>query len=321
MLLAQKIADSDTMIVILTGGEPFLMPNIKEIISLLKSKGKIVKINTNGLTLEKYNSFLIDEQVDSVTVSIDGADANTHDDIRGLTGSYEKALANLKYLKNNRKKGKPFTGVRGVLMKDNFQMMPHYIEQFRNVVDEIHFQPVHNNLAHHQVVDERMTFSESDKQFEKEFSEMMKSVMRNNPEFDDVYYRNFEKFLFHPEQMEELALHSCLAIWMNFFNVAEDGTCYTCSKNIGNLYSSNVDSIWGGEHRINFLRSMAHFGKCKIPCWLNCTGVAPDFVGKGIKSLLKLGVVNEAAARDFAEMPQYTGILQHFTPPTQLEPI
>ncbi len=41
MLLAEKIAKSDTFVVNLSGGEIFLVPNVREVIALLKKIGKI----------------------------------------------------------------------------------------------------------------------------------------------------------------------------------------------------------------------------------------------------------------------------------------
>lgn len=308
LMLAQKIAASDTMIVILTGGEPLLLPNLKEVIKVLKSKNKIVKLNTNGYQFDKLADLLISESVDSVTISFDGADADMHDFIRGKKGSFAKAIQSLKHIRQTRKGNKPFLAVRGVIMKENFRMVPEYIKLFDTLADEVHFQPIHNNIAHHEVIDRNMLFTEQDKHLEEEFIEMIESVLKSNPEFNTAYYQNFSNFLFHEKEMEVKALNSCLSIWLNFFTVLEDGECFTCTKNIGNLLNSDVESIWGGSDRINFLRSLAKFGKCKIPCWLNCTGVAPHILGVGIKSLLALGRVEMHAQKEFMQMPQYTGV-------------
>jgi MoaA/NifB/PqqE/SkfB family radical SAM enzyme len=241
---------------------------------------------------------------------MDGVDPDTHDDIRGKKGSFAKALKNLEYLKNNRKNGKPHIAVRGVLMKENFKMMPDYIAYFNNIVDDISFQPIHNNSSHHEVVDHEVLFSPRDMQFEAEFEQMMHSVAGTYPEFDNDYYRSFPQFVFHPEEMEEKALHTCLPTWMNFMPITDDGTCHTCTQVIGNVFENDIEKIWCGEKRIGFLRSMAKFGKCKSPCWLNCTGVAPGWIGTGIKTLLKLGQENERSRQEFLQMPNYTGAVQ-----------
>jgi MoaA/NifB/PqqE/SkfB family radical SAM enzyme len=265
-------------------------------------------INTNGYSLTDFADFLIEQKVDSVTVSIDGMDAEMHDNIRGKQGSFDRAMEGLRYLKENRLNGLPFTSIRGVIMKNNFSMMDGYISRFKGTVDDIKFQPVHDYEGFNQVVDKATLFSEKDAHLEAEFSEVLTSVMKKEPIYNHFYYKNFPKFLFHPEKMETQSLNHCLPVWMNFMIIMEDGSCRSCSKVIGNIYDHDVETIWNGEKRLGFLRSLAQFGKCKVPCWQNCTGVAHAWQGKILKSMLKVGSVSDETWEDFKQSPNYTGL-------------
>lgn len=307
MILAKKLAESDAMVIVLSGGEPLMVPNIKEIISLLKDHGKIVKINTNGLNLSSMADFLLEKEVDYIVVSIDGPDAASHDEIRGKKGSFDRAVEGLRYLQQHKSKGKPFLGIRGVVMKDNWNDIPQYMSVLNPIVDEITFQPIHNIPAHHEIVEESVLFAEEDKAIQAELQAVIDEVSLDYPDLDNSYFKSFPKFIFEPEKMEKQALHSCLLTWMNFMPVAEDGTCLSCTKEIGNLYQDDVKTIWSGNARMDFLRSMSRYGKCNTPCWLNCTGISPTWVGQGVKKMLSAGPLSKEAYESFKKMPQFTG--------------
>ena len=62
--------------VVLTGGEPYLNPQLSKIIRYVKSKGLKIKINTNGFTPLKNDNFpIIIDHVDYLHISL--KDANT----------------------------------------------------------------------------------------------------------------------------------------------------------------------------------------------------------------------------------------------------
>ena len=84
----------------LTGGEPLLHPDFLRMIDLLKRHNISLTIETNGTLLDKQLAhYLKDKSTLSViSVSIDGAIAETHDAFRGVKGSFEKACQAVQYL-------------------------------------------------------------------------------------------------------------------------------------------------------------------------------------------------------------------------------
>src|SRR5258707_7145395 len=59
-------------------GEPLLIPNLREVLSDVKSRGMALALNTNGLTLtELIAEFLCEIKVDSVMFSIDAVTKDT----------------------------------------------------------------------------------------------------------------------------------------------------------------------------------------------------------------------------------------------------
>jgi SynChlorMet cassette radical SAM/SPASM protein ScmF len=84
----------------LTGGEPLLHPCFIEIVDMLSAEGLSMNMETNGTLLTaELACYLKDKtKVHFVSVSIDGADAETHDAFRGVPGAFEAALRGLDFL-------------------------------------------------------------------------------------------------------------------------------------------------------------------------------------------------------------------------------
>jgi len=75
-----------------TGGEPLLKKDFPEIIKYCNEKGIITAINDNG-SLLKRKLPEIKDYLNSIGVSIDSHDERINDDIRGVKGSFKKALS------------------------------------------------------------------------------------------------------------------------------------------------------------------------------------------------------------------------------------
>lgn len=85
--------------VTLYGGEPLIRKDIFEIVRLAKENGFKVGIITNALLLDERMAGQIAESgTDSVTISMDAGEG-LNDEIRGVTGAFEKSLKAIFYLK------------------------------------------------------------------------------------------------------------------------------------------------------------------------------------------------------------------------------
>jgi SynChlorMet cassette radical SAM/SPASM protein ScmF len=80
----------------LTGGEPMLHPQFRDLVKLIADAGLGISMETNGTLLdEDMSQFLREQGLGFVSVSLDGADARTHDSLRGVDGSFDKAVAGI----------------------------------------------------------------------------------------------------------------------------------------------------------------------------------------------------------------------------------
>lgn len=85
----------------LSGGEPFLYSQIKELITYIKKRGLFLSITTNGTLLSEYAEEIVRLRINRIHISIDGPE-EIHDRIRGIKGTFNrimKGLARIKKLK------------------------------------------------------------------------------------------------------------------------------------------------------------------------------------------------------------------------------
>ena len=83
---------------VLTGGEPFLYKNIFEIIAYAKEKKRKVVMITNGFYEEPVVDKIIASKADHLQISLDGSNALIYESIRGIKGSFEVVINNIRRL-------------------------------------------------------------------------------------------------------------------------------------------------------------------------------------------------------------------------------
>ena len=84
----------------LTGGEPTLHPKFRELVNLIAEAGLGITMETNGTLIDdSLAQFLrATPQFSFVSVSLDGADPETHDTMRSVPGSYQRAVDGIEAL-------------------------------------------------------------------------------------------------------------------------------------------------------------------------------------------------------------------------------
>jgi len=88
-----------TMKVTLTGGEPLLREDFIEIFFYCSQKGFATKLFTNATLLNaEHKKAFVKKPPFAVECSLYGASAKTHESISGVSGSFEKTLANIKWM-------------------------------------------------------------------------------------------------------------------------------------------------------------------------------------------------------------------------------
>ncbi len=122
--MIDEIAGWGRSILVFSGGEPLLRPDIFRLLSYANERGLIVALATNGTLINSDLAKRIHESgVDRVSISLDGADDATHDAFRRLPGSFRSALAGIEALRTE-----------GVPIQINVTVAEHNADQLDRMV-------------------------------------------------------------------------------------------------------------------------------------------------------------------------------------------
>ena len=97
-----QICQVSKPLLILSGGEPLLRPDIYELIQYGTSKGLKMGLGSNGSLIDDTVAAKLKEAgIATVSISLDSHIPAQHDEFRGVTGSWEKAINACKALRKN----------------------------------------------------------------------------------------------------------------------------------------------------------------------------------------------------------------------------
>ena len=98
--LLDGIVSFSSPVIILTGGEPLLRPDIFEIASYGNGQGLRMVMAVNGTLVNKTMAQrILDSNIKRISISLDGATAKTHDEFRKVEGAFQSALSGIKAAK------------------------------------------------------------------------------------------------------------------------------------------------------------------------------------------------------------------------------
>ncbi len=123
--IIDQIAEVSNPILVLSGGEPLFRKDIFELAQYGTKKGLRVALATNGTLVTKEVARKIAASgVKRIAISLDGADAPTHDTFRGIPGAFDAALIGFRNLKE-----------LGLSVQINTTIARHNAHQLPNVLD------------------------------------------------------------------------------------------------------------------------------------------------------------------------------------------
>lgn len=101
--LIDDIAGVSKPVIILTGGEPLLRPDIFELAAYGTQKGLRMVMATNGTLVDETTARkMIKSGIQRVSISIDGKDAKSHDAFRGEKGAFSGTMRGIDAMKSIR---------------------------------------------------------------------------------------------------------------------------------------------------------------------------------------------------------------------------
>jgi len=103
-------------LLIIDGGEPLCREDVLDVVKYASSKGIRTTIGSNGTLIDETMARkMLEAGVMSAAISVDGANAQTHDSFRGINGTFEQTLKGIEACRNT---GLPFQ-FNMVIRKEN----------------------------------------------------------------------------------------------------------------------------------------------------------------------------------------------------------
>ena len=123
LALAEECQRAGMLILLLTGGEPFLRPDFEEIYTRCKRLGMLVSINSNGTLIdERRMDFLARDPPSRINITLYGASPETYGTLCGDPSAFQRAVNAILGLQK-----------RGVLVKVNYTMTPYNRRDARKI--------------------------------------------------------------------------------------------------------------------------------------------------------------------------------------------
>jgi len=124
----------------LSGGEPFLHPDILHLLDIVKSEKLILTIESNGVLCTDQISDKIKQCINPfVCVSLDGANSKTHETIRGVKGCFSSTLLGIKRLVER--------GIKVQLIMSIMRLNSDQIEDFITLAETLNVFSVKFNIV------------------------------------------------------------------------------------------------------------------------------------------------------------------------------
>jgi len=260
-----KIIDEITAfskpIIILTGGEPLLRKDIFEIAEYGKNKGLTMVMAPNGTLLNDVNiEKIISSGIKRISVSLDGPDAGSHDNLRRVPGAFQQVFQGLQKTKDA---GLEFQ-INSTITKRNVELLPRMIELVKNSGAKAYhiFLLVPTGRAR-DMQDEELSAGEYEKTLEFLAQEKKKSSLELKitcaPHFNRILLqRNYES-------VSSLRGRGCMG-GVSFCFISHIGDVQPCGYlefNCGNVRESGLKKIWSDSEVFNNLRDWSKYqGKC-----------------------------------------------------------
>jgi MoaA/NifB/PqqE/SkfB family radical SAM enzyme len=250
------------------GGEPLVRGDVFDIIAAFSSRGMSVNLCTNGLLLDHLHQEVCDSAPTCVTVSLDGATAESHDRIRGREGAYARAERGVLAMLRHPRRKRPIIRVRMTVNALNQGEIRAFYRRWKDVADDVLLQPVHDCGDTYYEVGGDITGRID--------PEVVAAQTRGTPWGRDGYVGRWVAAM---RRGENFPWQTCYAGVM-MGRIDPWGNLYPCLEQhvrIGSIRETPFEALWRGPVLAAERGRLAHSRTCR--CWYNNTGVIGHYGG------------------------------------------
>jgi len=250
------------------GGEPLINPYFGHLLDLADKYRMETSLATNGVLLDRYSAQILKSNLNQMNVSIDGLDS-IHDQIRGVKGSFEKVIDNIKKLRKKEGPKRKIINVNCLILPDNHQRLVDlavYFKDNRVDIDVLAFQHLYfNRPKNRPAIDLTVLKSQIDKlnKLRAKFNILVIPKIR----FEDLtsYYLLEKKAKFK---------NNCNIPWLGLnilpnLEATPGGGVLGCNQVVGDLKKQTLKEIWNGPLMRQFRKNIIKKGLPRI-CFHCC---------------------------------------------------
>jgi radical SAM protein with 4Fe4S-binding SPASM domain len=223
----EGLAGLGTLIIVITGGEPFIRKDILDILSDIRKKGFAVVIFTNAtLITRKMAEALYTLAPLGVEISMHGQNVAVQDAITGISGSFDRAISAIELLKKNRVRVK----LKGNLMTCNKGDYRSLISLAQSLDVEYTFDPY---------IYPKRDLDRNPAQFRQDNGGLEK-ILGDPCLYPQRVDENKKTYLEFPE-------NRVCGAGRNIVNISSNGDVFPCvplKLNLGNVRENPIEKIW-----------------------------------------------------------------------------
>lgn len=262
----------------LSGGEPLMTEGILDLVEFISHQGYRTNLVTNGFLIdEAMAKNIVNSNLDTLTISLDGATSQTHDFIRGIKGSYARVMQAIDYLDKFRKDGKPKISILTIIMERNLDeilKLAGWVQADKRI-EMISFQAITQPFG--EAADSAWFRQEKNKIFWPQDTEKASGVMEKLRELrlngykignHHNHFLQFREYFRNPDKF--LKKIKC-NLGDYEFHVDPYGKTFFCCfmEPIGNIKTENLPEIWRSPRAQSIREDVYH---CKRNCHImvNC---------------------------------------------------
>jgi radical SAM protein with 4Fe4S-binding SPASM domain len=270
----------------LFGGEPMLRRDLEVIVEHAAILGVRCTLITNGTLLtEQRARNLVEAGLAQLDLSLDAGDAGLHDAIRGVPGTWRRAMQGLQAVQAAAQAFKRRVAIRvnAVVMRANYLELPKLVDQLSSLaVDEITLNPVVPQAANRRKAAPRLVLEPADIAVYN--AEVATAIAGHAPAYrlsksrDRLYlYGTSQQDIEHASEgryVDRLGVTCCLKPWY-YAVVRENGDVVGCNTvkhpaaRIGTVREASLEELWRSERYRTFRAACKppHFAGCARCCY------------------------------------------------------
>ena len=257
--MIQEIKEAGFKIMIFSGGEPVMRPDIYELIAYASKIGLRAVMGTNATLISPDVAVMLKEAgIMAAAVSLDSLDADKHDRFRGLPQAFDMTIKGIKNLQE-----------AGIPVQINTTVMDWNVDEIEALCD---YAIELGAVAYHVfflVPTGRAINMEEEALRVQAYEKTIKRLMKKQQQVDVEIKPTCAPQFIRIAEMMGMKLRftrGCLA-GINYCIISPRGDVQPCAYldiPLGNVRDQAFDEIWQNNQLLLDLRTMDYSGKCGI---------------------------------------------------------